>query len=281
MMPRELLLAAYSGSNGRMPVVFDDRQNAMMADFMSEIMHTVNNKQIDALECYHSVSYNNNAILKVMLDNPNVEFWSVHAPYGKYADPSSPDVEIRQNSIKSFANAIDVASKLGSKVIVSHPGTQVEYDVPKQNRLEFSAETLKQVADMAGEHNLNIAVEPLPKNEAGSSLDEVLWIIEQINRPNVGINFDVNHLFPAEAIPGLIRKAGSLIKSMHISDQDGQERHWLPFKGTLDWKDILKALKETGYTGPLIYETHISDAQNCEEVGQMVVDNYKRLINLA
>ena len=150
-----------------------------------------------------------------------------------------------------------------------------------KNGWKISAETLKKVADMAGESGLKIAVEPLPKDEAGNSLDEVLWIIEKINRPNVGINFDVNHLFPPENIPSLIRKAGELIRSMHISDQDGQERHWLPFEGTLDWQEIIKALTEIGYSGPLIYETHIQNVQTCDEVGRKVVDNYRRLISLA
>ncbi len=97
----------------------------------------------------------------------------------------------------------------------------------------------------------------------------------------MGVNFDVNHLFPPEAIPGMIRKAGSRILNVHVSDQDGIERHWLPFAGTMDWAEVLKALTDAGYTGPLIYETHIRDASNCMEAGRIIVDNYHRLIELA
>ena len=136
VMPQELVLAAYANSKATKPKKFDNRQNAMMADFMCDMMHTANSMQIDSMECYHSLCWNNDLILEVMLESPHVEFWSVHAPYGRLADPSSPDPEIHKNSIDAFADAIDVASKLGAKVIVSHPGAQAEYDVPKQKRLE-------------------------------------------------------------------------------------------------------------------------------------------------
>lgn len=281
VMPPELAKAAYLNTQAMHPAKYSKQQNEMMADFMRDMMRTINKMPISSFECYHSICWDNDPILKVMLEEPDVEFWSVHAPYGRSADPSSPDPDNRQNSIDAFSDAIYVAKNLGAKVIISHPGTQVEYNVTKQKRLEHSADTLRKVADLAGECGLKIAVEPLPKNEAGSSLEEVLWIIEKINRPNVGINFDVNHLYPPEMIPSLIKKAGELILSMHISDQDGQERHWLPFRGLLDWQAILKTLLEIGYTGPLIYETHIREAKTCDDVGNKVVNNYRRLIKLA
>ena len=281
IMPKELIFAAYVNVKGSKPQKLDDRQNAMMAEFMCDMMRTVNSMQIDSLECYHSACWDSERILEIIKDNPSVEFWSVHAPYGQFADPSSPDPEIRQSAIESFSDAISVAAKLGAKVVVCHPGAQVEYDVPKQKRLELSADLLRQVADIADGHGIKLAVEPLPKQEAGNSLDEVLWIIEKINRTNVGINFDVNHLYPPESVPALIEKAGELILSVHISDQDGQERHWLPFQGTLDWQAILKSLKKAHYTGPLIYETRTKEAHTCDDVGRMVVENYGRLISLA
>lgn len=43
---------------------------------------------------------------------------------------------------------------------------------------------------------------------------------------------------------------------LHISDNDGRkEKHWLPFKGLIDWPAFMTALKQVGCNGPLIYET--------------------------
>lgn len=279
-MPREILEIAYGARIEGRPLKFDDRQNRMMVEFMRDLMRVQSEMEIEAMECYHATSWDGDMICEVVEGVENVEFWSVHAPYGRYIDPSAPDDEAREGALREYKDAVATAARLGAKVVVSHPGANVEYGIPKSERLKIAAQTIAEVANFASERGVSLAVEPLPKQEPGNSLEEVLEIIEMAGRPNVGINFDVNHLFPAAAIPGLIRKAGDKILSVHISDQDDQERHWLPFLGKLDWTEVLAALVDVGYSGPLVYETHIKDAVTCEEVGRRVVENYKQLIQL-
>lgn len=280
-MPEDILRGAYWEPATPQRPKFDDRLNGMMVEFMREMMHAVNTQDVDAIECYHSVAWDRDMILDVVLENPNVEFWSVHAPYGRYCDPSSPNQDARDGAVEGYSDAIKAAARLGAKVIVTHPGANVEYDTPKQTQIELCVDPFRRVADLAGEHGVSLAIEPLPKKEVGCTLEEVLEIVEKVDRANVGVNFDVNHLFPPEAIPGMIRQAGSLIRSVHISDQDGIERHWLPFRGTMDWQEVLQALVDVGYVGPLMYETHIHDVPSCEEVAKPIVENYRRLIQLA
>lgn len=280
-MPPELLEAAYIVARTGHGVRFDDRQNRLMASFMREMMRTISTFDIDAMECYHSPAWDNEPILEILLANQRVEFWSAHAPYGMYMDPSSSDPGARKGATEADIETVEVAARLGAKVVVVHPGVNIESSADRATRLRWVVEALGPVADFAGERGLCLAVEPLPQDEVGNTLDEVLWIVDGINRPNVGVNFDVNHLFPPERIPDLIRQAGELIVSVHISDQDGVERHWLPFAGMVDWRAVLAALIEVGYTGPLVYETHIEEAKNCDEVGRAVLANYQRLIALA
>lgn len=281
VMPRELLAGAYQASVDGTLVKFDERLNEMMVEFMRELMHALNTLDIDAFECYHSLAWDRDRVLEVALESPNVEFWSAHAPYGLYCDPSSPIERAREGALAGALDTIEVARRLGANVVVVHPGISVEYDAPRTTRIGWVADVLRQAADAAAEHRLRVAVEPMPRDEIGNTLDEVLDIIDLIDRPNVGVNFDVNHLFPPEAIPGMIRRAGSRILNVHISDQDGTERHWLPFMGTMDWAEVLKALIEVGYSGPLVYETHIHDARTCLDAGKIIVDNYRRLIQFA
>jgi sugar phosphate isomerase/epimerase len=276
-MSEELRQAAHWNAVANHPVRLDDRQNRMMADFMRDLMSTLNTMDIDAMECYHSTTWDKDQILDVLLDQPQVEFWSVHAPFGRYLDPASPEREAREAAIAAYKDAVDVASRIGARVVVAHPGSNAQYDMPKLERLKLSVDSIADVAELAGRLGISVAVEPLPKQEPGNSLDEVLWIIDKIALPNVGVNFDVNHLFPPEDIPGLIRKAGDRILSVHVSDQDGQERLWLPFMGTLDWAEVLTALVDTGYRGPLMYETHVQEVSSCQEVGRRIVENYRRL----
>jgi sugar phosphate isomerase/epimerase len=281
VMPEELLARAYQASVSGALVAFDDRLNAMMVEFMREMMRAVNTLDIEALECYHTLAWDRDLILDVALENPNVEFWSVHAPYGLYCDPSAPVERARDGAVEAYCDTVEVAARLGARIVVAHPGASVKYDCPRELQIELSIKPFREVADFAGERGISLAVEPLPKNEIGCTLDELLDVVERIDRPNVGVNFDTNHLFPPEAIPDMIRRAGQRILSVHISDQDGVERHWLPFLGTMDWAEVLRAIVDIGYTGPLIYETHIHDARSCDEVARIIVDNYHRLIRLA
>lgn len=280
-MPAEIARVMYDSAIRGVPGALDDRQNRLMAAFTREIMEAVNASGIETVECYHSTVWDREPLLNVMRVDSKVEFWSVHAPYGYFVDPSSPDEASRDGVIAACEDTLEFAAGLGAKLIVVHPGSNVSHDVSKEARLEFAAETLSEVARLADARGIMVAIEPLPKNEPGNSLDAVLWLIDRIGMPNVGVNFDVNHLFPAEAIPDLIRQAGNRIINAHISDQDGEEQHWLPMTGKLDWKAVLAALAEAGYDGPLIYETHISDAESCEQIARMIMENYDKLIELA
>lgn len=278
-MPRELVLPAIIAAQRGRGEKFGDSQNAMMVEFMREMMSAVNQSEIAAMECYHSMSWDRDRVLDAVLDGTRVELWSVHGPYGRYLDPSSPEQEGRDGARAALTDAVLAASRLKAKLVVVHPGADVPYEgVARQVQLDYAVETLRPIADLAAQDGLKVAVEPLPKREIGNSLDEILRIVERIGRPNVGINFDVNHLFPPEDIPAMIRRAGSLILSVHISDQDGEERHWLPFEGTMPWAEVLAALEEVGYAGPLIYEAHVKGAQDCAEVVRIVAENYRKLI---
>lgn len=260
--------------------VLDDRQNKIMIDFTRRMMDAINSSDVAALECYHSMIWDSDKVLEPILESQNIEFWSVHAPYGRLLDSSSPDPDIRDAAFKACCSGINVANRLGAKVVVVHPGSKSDYEMPHFERLKLVPEVMAKVADYAAEYDIKIAVEPLPNDEVGCTLEEVLWILDEIDRPNAGVNFDVNHLFPAVAIPGMIKKAGKRIFSTHISDQDDHERHWLPFEGKLDWGAVLEAFIEIGYQGPLIYETHIKNVQTPRQAVQLVVDNYNRLIKL-
>lgn len=262
-------------------VKLDDRLNRLMADFTQEMMDEVNSADVSAMELYHSMIWDADKVLEPICNDPKVEFWSVHAPYGRNLDPSSTNPETRKASIAAYCSGVDVARRVGAKVVVAHPGAKADYDMPASERIKFVPEVIAKAADYAADYGVKIAVEPLPNDETGSTLEEVLWIIDQVDRPNVGVNIDVNHLFPASAIPDMIRKAGELLFTCHISDQDDHERHWLPFEGKLDWRAVIDAFVEVGYDGPLIYETHIKNTGSIKEAVATIVDNYHRLRDYA
>ncbi len=137
------------------------------------------------------------------------------------------------------------------------------------------------MADIAGEKGMDIGVEPLPKDEIGSSLDEVFAVIERIDRPNVGINFDVNHLYPPEEIPSLIGRAGPLMMSVHICDQDRQDGTG-PVEGTLDWREVIAALVDSQLYGTAgVRDSRPRRRSPAGRTCAKIAANYERLIGKA
>jgi sugar phosphate isomerase/epimerase len=145
--------------------------------------------------------------------------------------------------------------------------------------LGLSAETLTEIAEIAASEGVRAAVEPLPKQEAGNTIAELLAIIRTADHPNLGVCLDTNHIFPASTLTSAIKSIGDKLVSVHVSDHDGSgERHWMPYKGIINWRSIVKALKEINYNGPLIYETHGFDPPGrCTDIVRMVEENYRRL----
>ena len=282
VMPEGLSWVAYGQRVQERSVRFDDRQNDLMVEFYHQLMKSVDRPEVEALEFYHSISFDRDRVIGVVHEYPGVNIWSMHAPFGRFADPSGPDDEVRAGARAALLDSVEAALMLGAKVIVVHPSSNVAYDVPRKRKIDCCVELLKEIGDAAGEKGLKLAVEPMFRpNEIGHTLDELMGMIERVDRPNVGINFDVNHVFGAEDIPDLIRQAGSLIYNVHMCDQDGVERHWLPFEGTLDYNKVLAAIVEVGFTGPIIYESHMEESKNCDHAMQAIVENYKRLIKLS
>jgi sugar phosphate isomerase/epimerase len=56
-----------------------------------------------------------------------------------------------------------------------------------------------------------------------------------------------------------IRMLGDWLKSLHIQDNNGlHDQHLLPYQGTIDWNEVVGALREVGYAGDFTYEAHNS-----------------------
>jgi len=75
----------------------------------------------------------------------------------------------------------DVAIKLGAKVIIMQSG--------KTGRLDLEIEAIQQLADMVGQFGIKIALENT------FSVKDTLYVVDNVDRDNVGFALDVAHAF--------------------------------------------------------------------------------------
>jgi sugar phosphate isomerase/epimerase len=199
-----------------------------------------------------------------------IDIWSVHIPYRSPWDISVTDPVEREKVLERVVSILALAQEWGVRQAILHPSYEPIGAEEREQRLSVCQESLMRLAPTAEANGIRLAVECLPRTCLGNSAQEIEALISV--HPGIGICCDVNHLFkePPEAF---IRKLGSRIITTHISDNDGlDEKHWMPGEGVLNWKEIITAFAETGYSGPFMYEVRNPDPRS-------LMDNWYRIMS--
>jgi len=150
----------------------------------------------------------------------------------------------------------------GSYDVTLAGGRHAEFE-PWCAKIWFTADEYARLGEYAAPHGVSLAIEP----HVGAALsrpDQAVWLIEQIGRPNVGLNLDYSHfqaigMSVAEAVPPLAPHA----LHTHIKGVKGRwpEHAFLtPGEDDFDHATYLGTMHDCGYRG---YET--------VEISKMVV----------
>lgn len=166
----------------------------------------------------------------------------------------------------------DLAQSIGIQIITAHAGF-----IPPSGDPAYPA-VVEHLAGLAGEYDkreIDLDLETGQEN-AG----ELLQFLNDLNQPNVGVNFDPANMIlygagdPCEAVAKLNRH----VRHVHIKDATpstqpgiewGQE---VPFgTGRVDVHKFLRTLRDIDYTGPLVIEreagpNRVADVQKAIEV---------------
>jgi sugar phosphate isomerase/epimerase len=124
---------------------------------------------------------------------------------------------------------------------------------------------LRTIAGEAARHGLTIAIEPYQREDAEdwslvSSVPEALELIADAgDPPNVGIQFDVWHLWNGETVLDDIAEHADRFAGVHVSDRREPTRGWvdraLPGDGAAGVPELLRALDAAGWDG--LYDIEI------------------------
>jgi len=165
--------------------------------------------------------------------------------HSKVLTAESPDAHRQYR--KDRAICCRNAEILGVKIIVDHvaAGGQPEDIARDAGRLRESAQT-------AGDHGLELAVENLPDQTP----EYAARVADEIGLPNVGCCCDTGHALLAGVAPELgIRQMGHRLRVTHIQDTFGiRDDHFPPGIGSIDWMEVVKALLEIGFDRPWMLE---------------------------
>ena len=140
-------------------------------------------------------------------------------------------------------------------------------DLTAEERLNENIASLKVIADHIKNKDIHICLEnlrqpkihtvkePLPLGFA----ENLLKIIDLVGSDKFAVCLDTGHLNLVEGNQGdFIRKVDKKLLALHIHDNqnlDDMDQHLLPFsRGTVDFADVMKALREINYEGMFNFE---------------------------
>ncbi|MEN6372685.1 MAG: sugar phosphate isomerase/epimerase family protein [Armatimonadota bacterium] len=169
------------------------------------------------------------------LQNARLRVNSVHAPFGGNVDFSSFDDNVHEHGVASLIEAIEFTHVLGASYTIVHPGNGTVLD-DRARRLDRSTGVIRELAVIAKESGVVLAVENMPPGYLCCSEEELVRLVEAANSDSVGVCFDTGHANLSPSFKEQTKKLLPYTVTMHLHDNDGlTDQHKFPGFGTIDW----------------------------------------------
>lgn len=195
-------------------------------------------------------------------DSLGLPFNQAHAPYASSTGDPEEDAVI----FKRIKNSIILAGILGAKHIVVHPKQHLPYRYNQAVLREMNVEFYNALRPYAEDSGVKIAIENMWKynpahthidHSVCSRIEEHIEYVDMLDSPVFVACLDIGHCAlvgedPAESIRRLGRDR---LHALHVHDLDYvNDLHTLPGCSKIDYKPVIKALREIDYDGEFTLE---------------------------
>lgn len=188
-------------------------------------------------------------------------------------DPARPD------TVDGMKKWLDLFVAAGVRCAVIHPGGR-GLRAQGADPARIHEATVRAFTELCR----HVAGGPLVlciENMTETPVEALLATVRDVGSPHLAICLDTGHLHLVKGDPAaFIRAAGPHLRALHIADNDGScDQHLAPFgRGAVDWKFVLPALRECGYSD--LFNLEIPGERRCPpEVLRLKLDYLKRLLD--
>ena len=125
---------------------------------------------------------------------------------------------------------------------------------PYETHWRHAVEAVREIAPHAARRGVTLLVEPINRDRVSlvHTVREGLRFIGDVEEDNVALVADIFHMNIEESrgVVNALHEAAPKLQCVHI----GENTRQCPGYGAADWGQIMSALRQTGYAGPLSYE---------------------------
>lgn len=168
------------------------------------------------------------------------------------------DPRVEAGLAEGLPRACEWAQKLGTDLVTCFAAVRGAEEMPGA-----IVDMLGRMTQIAAAQGCRLALE----NEAGcwgGTGDETAALIRRVGDGRLRLCWDPGNAVKAGAdcpYPGEYQGLKDLVAHLHVKNFDPQVGGWALIEtGTVDWPGQLAALKEDGYDGYLVIETHLKTA---------------------
>ncbi len=178
--------------------------------------------------------------------------------------------------LECLKESIEAAKAMRTTNIVVTSGNE-RSDVSREVQHANIVKLLKAAAPIAEEAGMMLVLEPLNilvdhKGYYLTTTAETAEIIREVNSPNVKILYDVYHQQITEGnLINNIKNNIDLIGHIHVGDVPGRKQ---PGTGEINYKNVFKAIKDTGYEGYVVFECGLTEPADvaCKKMWALLED---------
>jgi len=189
-----------------------------------------------------------------------------------FAGPTFESLDRDQARVReNMATCVDLFKAFRAKAFVVHAnwilgentteGVERAYEdeVAKHGAdavLRTVADNLRAMASEAAKYDIRLAIENMPHIALGMT-EDLPALVEAIDEPNVGYCLDSGHAHMCgQDLQEWVKVMGGKLFETHLHDNRGSgDEHMSPSFGTINWIDLIRALDEIGFPGPMTFET--------------------------
>lgn len=229
--------------------------NWMRAEPIETTIARLASSGYDAIEISGEPERYDTRHVRKLLEDAGLRCWGSVTLMLAERDLLAKDEAQRAASVQYVNDCITMVKELGGVEITIVPSTvgKVKPQGSPEDEWKWAVESLKQCYEHGQREGVKLALEPLNRFETDvvSTTAQGIAVVDAVGHSGLGLLLDTFHMNMEDpSIAGAIRQAGRRL----VHFQANESHRGFPGTGHVDWPDVMRALVEIGYDGPISLE---------------------------